>query len=83
MRISFKVLDLFVNFMMTFGSPMAALAEASPTGATITTELPDYPPGAFVLMTGEGWFPQEPVHITVNDSMGNTWILESNPDPVI
>ena len=38
-RISFKLLDLLIIFMMVFGSPMSALAAPSPTGATIASDL--------------------------------------------
>jgi hypothetical protein len=81
MKVSFKVLDLLIIFMMTFGSPMSVLADPSPTGATIVTDLPDYPPGSTVLMTGTGWAPDEGVHVVVNAD-DQSWTLESNPDPV-
>ena len=73
-KIAFKVLDLLVIFALTFGSPMSALADPSPTGATIVTDLPDYPPGALVLMTGTGWAPDEGVHVVVSADDGS-WTL--------
>ena len=81
-RVTFKVVDLFVIFMMVFGAPMSALAAPSPTGATITSDLPDYNPGATVTLTGAGWAAGESVDITVNDDAGQTWTLNSDPDPV-
>ena len=81
-RLTFKVLDLFVIFMMTFGAPFSALAAPSPTGATIASDLPDYAPGATVTLTGAGWAAGESVHVFVNDDIGQQWSLDSNPDPV-
>jgi hypothetical protein len=80
-KILFNVLDVFMIFMLTFGTPMSAMADPSPTGATITTQLPDYPPGAMVLMAGAGWAADEGVHVVVNADDGS-WTLESAPDPV-
>jgi hypothetical protein len=62
-------------------------ADSSTTGATITSDQADYSPGATVTLTGAGWASGEVVHIYVNDSVGNTWSLNSgqngaNPDPV-
>ena len=51
-------------------------------GATIVSDKQDYPPGATVTLTGAGWDSGEAVHIFVNDSVGNSWSLNSNPDPV-
>src|SRR6185369_1293346 len=72
-KITFKLLDLFVIFMMVFGSATPALAAPSPTGATIASDLADYPPGATVTLTGTGWAAAEDVHIVVNDTLGQTW----------
>ena len=72
-KLTFKLLDLFVIFMMVFGAPMTALAAPSPTGATIASDLADYPPGATVTLTGAGWASGESVHIVVNDTIGQTW----------
>jgi photosystem II stability/assembly factor-like uncharacterized protein len=33
-------------------------------------------------VTGTGWQPGEAVHIFVNDDVGQTWSLNSNPDPI-
>jgi hypothetical protein len=35
-----------------------------------------------VGLTGAGWASGEAVHIHVDDSAGNTWSFDSNPDPV-
>src|SRR5262245_49585694 len=81
-KIGFKVLDLMVIFVMTFASPMSVLAGPSPTGATITSDLLDYTPGATVTLTGAGWASGESVDISVNDDVGQSWTLNSDPDPV-
>jgi hypothetical protein len=44
-RISFKVLDLLIIFVLTFGSPMSALAH-------VWTDPTDYPPGSTVWIQG-------------------------------
>ena len=72
-KVLFKVLDVIMIFMLTFGAPMSALADPSPTGATIASDLADYPPGATVTLTGAGWAVDEAVHIFVNDDAGQTW----------
>ena len=54
----------------------------SSTGASVTTDQSDYPPGAIVTIIGAGWASGEVVHITVNDDVGQTWSHTSNPDPV-
>lgn len=58
----------------------AHIANAA-SGPTITSDTQDYQPGATVTLTGTGWTSGEDVHIFVNDSVGNTWSLNSNPDP--
>src|SRR5258708_7715565 len=58
------------------------MAAPSTTGATIASDLADYPPGATVTLTGAGWAANESVHIFVNDDAGQTWNLNSSPDPV-
>jgi len=65
----------------------ALLPSASGTGATITSDQSDYAPGAIVTLTGAGWASGETVHIVVNDTIGQTWKLDSGqngaaPDPV-
>ena len=54
----------------------------SSTGAlgspTISSDKADYAPGETVILTGDNWLPGEHVHITVNDSVGQTWIRESD-----
>ena len=39
----------------------------------IISDQTDYAPGSTVTLTGTGWQPLEPVHIFVNDSIGQTW----------
>jgi hypothetical protein len=69
----FKVLDVILIFMMAFGSPMSALAEPSPTGATIASDQADYPPGATVTLFGAGWAAEEAVQLFVNDDSFQSW----------
>src|SRR6266568_4575365 len=58
-----------------------ASAASTASGATITSDKLDYQPGATVTLTGAGWDSGEAVQIFVNDTVGNTWSLNSNPDP--
>ncbi len=55
--------------------------QASPTGATIASELADYPPASTVKLIGQGWQPGETVDIFVNDDAGATFSFQSDPDP--
>jgi hypothetical protein len=45
---------------------------------TIKSDLPDYPPGATVSLTGSHWYPGEPVHIFVNDDWGSSWSRDAD-----
>jgi hypothetical protein len=47
--------------------------------ATITSDKADYSAGSQVTLTGSGWMVGESVHIFVNDSVGQTWSLNSDP----
>ncbi len=49
---------------------------------TIVSDKLDYAPGEMVILTGASWPASESVHIFVNDDSGQTWIHNSNPDPV-
>ena len=49
----------------------SALSDIGPP--TISTDQADYAPGATVTLTGANWQPGEAVHISVNDSIGQTW----------
>jgi hypothetical protein len=69
-------LAIVFTAMSTHGAVRAA---GSPT---ITSNQADYLPGSTVTLTGARWASGEAVHIYVNDSVGNTWSLNSNPDPV-
>jgi hypothetical protein len=40
---------------------------------TLTTDLPDYPPGATVILTGTGFQPGETVRLDVVHADGGTW----------
>src|SRR4028119_167246 len=54
---------------MVFGQDAGAQTPAP----TIKSDLPDYPPGATVTLTGSGWQPGETVNIFVNDDSSATW----------
>jgi PKD domain len=45
---------------------------------TISSDKADYAPGETVVLTGDNWLPGEHVHITVNDSVGQTWVRDSD-----
>ncbi|HSF82920.1 MAG TPA: hypothetical protein VLA49_16920, partial [Anaerolineales bacterium] len=40
---------------------------------TIASDKPDYAPGEWVTLTGQNWFADDQVRITVNDDYGSTW----------
>ena len=52
-KVAFKFLDLIVIFVMTFGSPMSAMAQD--TGPSLTTNQADYAPGDSALIIGAGF----------------------------
>lgn len=54
-KFSFKVIDLIVIFVMTFGSPMAALAQV--VVPELTTGKPDYAPGETAQISGSNFEP--------------------------
>ena len=65
-------------------APVATPAPAEPTAAptaspepqaapTIASEKDDYPPGGYVILTGENWQPGETVTIRTNDDQGESW----------
>jgi Bacterial Ig-like domain (group 3) len=68
---SVRVLVLAVSVVAGLVTP-ATIAAAS-TGPSITTDLADYPPGATVTLSGDGWQAGESVALFVNDSAGQTW----------
>ena len=71
-------------FLALLVAPAGASADVfdSPTGSfsspTISSDKADYAPGETVILTGDNWLPGEHVHITVNDSVGQTWLRESD-----
>ncbi len=69
-------LAIVLTAMSTHGVVRAAGLPA------IASDQADYAPGSTVTLTGTNWASGEAVHIYVNDSVGNTWSLDSNPDPV-
>ena len=74
------VLFLFIAAVL-FAVPSALSSGAAPT---IASDLPDYNPGQQVTLTGSNWNPAGgPVHIVVNDNVGQTWQYQGDatPDP--
>src|SRR6266700_5467124 len=60
----------------------AASAGADGGAPTIQSDLGDYNPGQTVTLTGANWDPAgSPVHIVVNDSIGETWQHTSDVTP--
>src|SRR5262245_54969313 len=55
------------------GAATAVVLDSSGVPATITSDQPDYAPGATVTLTGANWASGETVHIVVNDTIGQTW----------
>jgi hypothetical protein len=55
----------------SFSDAFAAAGTAAPP--TIVSDQNDYAPGSTVTLTGGGWAAGESVHITVNDTIGQTW----------
>ena len=64
--------------LTTLGAVALAPAVAETTGPTIASDQADYPPGALVTLTGDGWLAGEAVHIVVNDDQGRTWERSSD-----
>jgi hypothetical protein len=70
----------------------AASASANSAGTTgglslfatpsISADKADYSAGSTVTLTGAGWAVGEKVHIVVDDTVGQTWSLASDPDPL-
>ena len=58
---------------LLFAAPGGASSVPSPTGATITSNQADYPPGSNVTLTGAGWGIGESVQIHVNDDANQIW----------
>src|SRR6266568_3061623 len=82
MALSFALVITLAIIFTTTSIRGIARADSSASGPTIASDQADYSPGSTVTLTGAGWAPNEAVHINVNDSVGNTWSLNSNPDPV-
>src|SRR5215213_7003021 len=69
MKLKFaNALSLALIMAMLFTS--IGMAQGTPT---ITSDLPDYAPGATVNLFGAGWGKGESVHIFVNDNVGSSW----------
>jgi hypothetical protein len=73
MALSFALV-ITLAVVITITSIHGARATGSPT---IASDQADYSPGATVTLTGAGWAAGDVVHIYVNDSVGNTWSLDS------
>lgn len=53
--------------------PVTAAFAQEPLVPTIASDLPDYPPGALVTLTGANWQGDMLVHVVVNDDVWQTW----------
>src|SRR6266702_3550721 len=73
---SARVLVLAITVVAGLVTP-ATTASAS-SGPVISTDLADYPPGATVTLSGDGWQAGEAVAVFVNDSAGQTWNWSDN-----
>jgi hypothetical protein len=56
----------------------ATLTGGTGTDPWISSELPDYTAGSTVNLLGGSWQPGEAVHISVNDSDGQTWAFDDD-----
>ena len=64
---------------LLFAVPAALSSGGAPT---IASDLPDYNPGQQVTLTGSNWDPAGgPVHIVVNDNVGQTWQYQGDATP--
>jgi MBG domain (YGX type) len=73
-------LALFVA-LFAFAGGAHAMTRTGGTGTTdpwISSDMPDYPPGATVGLLGGNWQAGESVHIYVNDSDGQTWAFNDD-----
>jgi hypothetical protein len=52
-KVAFKLIDLIVIFVMTFGAPMSAFAQDP--APLLTTDKSDYAPGEYAQITGAGF----------------------------
>src|ERR687885_540742 len=59
--------------LLAFSGGAGAVTDGAAAGPWISTDQPDYPPAANVVLTGGGWQAGEPVHVVVNDDEGQTW----------
>jgi len=48
------------------------------SGPTISSDKDDYNPGNTVTLTGHNWAPDESVHVSVNDDIGQTWSFSTD-----
>jgi hypothetical protein len=92
------VLLLGLALMLAIGlSASTALADVSSDGSststnttssplaftpTITSDQTDYSPGSTVTLSGTGWAAGEVVHVTVVDSVNDSWSWATSPDTV-
>jgi len=65
---------LLVACVALLGSARSsALTQVSASNPTVSSDRQVYSPGDTVVLTGDGWSPDEVVHLAVNDNVGNTW----------
>ncbi|MDP9182771.1 MAG: hypothetical protein M3P04_08370, partial [Actinomycetota bacterium] len=78
MRASLKMLAASMGSLALVLSSVA-MAAAEPAGPSITSDQADYAPGEVVTIAGAGWAASEAVHLTVDDSDGQTWRYQADP----
>ncbi len=78
-RVAFVVATICILLApLAYAGNAGAATRTGGTGTSpwISSDLPDYPPGATVNLLGGSWQPGESVHINVNDSAGQTWVRD-------
>lgn len=69
----FRLFPILVLTTLALSMLMPQAFTAQAAAPTISTDFPDYPPGALVTLTGTDWAPDEVVEIYVNDTANKTW----------
>src|SRR5262245_42449938 len=76
---AFAALLISLSVAALAWSQVSGGTEAAPT---ISSDKADYAPGELVALTGTGWLDSSgPVHIVVNDDVGQTWRYQADVSP--
>src|SRR5919112_6001130 len=59
--------------VFSFAGSAAAMHEVASATPSITSDQPDYNPGATVTLTGANWSANDVVHVVVNDDKSQPW----------